>query len=661
MAFLISVDMGTAMTESLPSMNTRVKHGLKNALSALLDKQQPDGHWVFEFEADAGMTAEYVLLMHFLGEPIEQTLQGRLARYLRDQQQPQGGWPLLRGGSFNLNVSVKTYFALKLLGDAPHEPHLQRACTLIRQHGGAANCNVVTRIWLALYNVIPWRVLPVIPVEVILLPRWFPFHLSKIFCIPRLFTVAFSVLQVLRPTACNPQDVGITELFIHPASETTPLPRAPHQHRAWFVCFSAIDRFLHRIDPWRSKGRREKALETAVGYVTGQLNGEDGYGAALPTIAISLVVLQALGYPHDHCAMQTARRACEKLLVVSERQAYCQPCVSPIWDTAWACRALLESGHPQGLEAALRGLDWLKQRQILDVYGGWAVARPHLRPGGWAFQYVLPNHPDVDDTALVATVMHRAMRVHPGAHYGESIARAQEWVQGMQGRQGGWGAYEADNTQYYLNSIPFAEHGMMIDHPTADVSARCLAMLGQLGATPVSEGATGDALRYLLAEQETDGSWYGRWGINFIYGTWSALEGLAATGYDPFSEAVKKARHWLILRQNEDGGWGEDTHGYSLEYPRHRPSASTPSQTAWALLGLMAAGAVEHPVTAKGIDYLLRSQKYDGTWTDPHATGTGVPRVLYMKYHGYGLYFPMLALARYCTLSQARVSAIEVV
>lgn len=641
-------------------VSTRVRDVLNNASTALLSKQQPDGHWVFEFEADAAITAEYVLLMHFLGEPIEQTLQGKLARYLRDQQQSDGGWPLLRGGSFNLNASVKTYFALKLLGDAQDEPHLQRACTLIRQHGGAANCNVVTRIWLALYNVIPWRVLPLIPVEVILLPRWFPFHLSKIFCVPRLFTVAFSVLQVLRPTARNPQSTGITELFLHPVSETTPLPRAPHQNRVGFAFFTVIDRLLHRIDPWRLKGRRKKALKTAIKFVTDQLNGEDGYGASLPTIAISLVVLQALGYPRDHHSMQTARKACANLLMETEQQAYCQLCVSPIWDTAWACQALLDTGNRRDLEAALRGLDWLKQRQVLDVYGGWAVARPHLRPGGWAFQYSLPNHPDVDDTALVATVMHRAMQLEPGAHYGETIARAQEWVQGMQGRQGGWGAYEADNTHYYLNNTPFAEHGMMIDHPTADITARCLAMLGQLNATPASNSTTREALCYLLAEQEADGSWYGRWGINFIYGTWSALEGLAATGYDLHCIAVQNACHWLIQQQNQDGGWGEDSSSYALDDLGQQSSASTASQTAWALLGLMAAGAVEHLATQKGIEYLLQTQKSDGTWADPHATGTGVPRVLYMTYHGYGLYFPMWALARYCKLSQAPISALEV-
>ncbi|WP_221178498.1 squalene--hopene cyclase [Pseudomonas frederiksbergensis] len=647
--------MGIVMTQS-----TRLRDVLDNALSALLEKQQADGHWVFELEADTGITAEYVLLMHFLGEPIEKALRDRLAAYLRGQQQAQGGWALLQGGSFSLSISVKTYFALKLLGESQDEPHLQRACALIRQHGGAAKCNVMMRIWLALYNIIPWRALPLIPVEVILLPRWFPFHLSKMFCIPRKFTVAFSVVQALRPTARNLQNVGITELFIHPASETSPLPRAPHQNGAGFVFFSAIDRVLHRIEPWFPKRRRKKALDTAVAYVTEQLNGEDGYSATLPPIVISLIMLQTLGYPRDHCAIRTAHRACEKLLVVTKHQAYFQPCVSPVWDTAWVCQVLLESGNQEGLAAALRGLDWLKQRQILDFYGEWAVTRPQLRPGGWSFQYVLPHHPDVDDTALVATVMHRAMQLDPGARYSESIARAQEWVSGMQGRQGGWGAYEADNTQYYLNSIPFAEHGLMIDPPTADVSGRCLSMLGQLGTTPDACDTTRKALHYLLAQQENDGSWYGRWGINFIYGTWSVLEGLAAMGYDIHSPAVQKARHWLIQQQNQDGGWGEDTHGYALNRQCHQPSTSTPSQTAWALLGLMAAGAVGHSAMAQGIEYLLRSQQNDGTWVDPRATGTGIPREFYLKYHGYGLYFPMLALARYSML-RARISATEVV
>lgn len=640
-------------------MNPRIEDVIKNALSTLLGKQHPDGHWVFELEGDAAMTAEYVLQMHFLGEPIEPTLGAKLTRYLSALQQPEGGWPLLRESSFDLSTSVKTYFALKLLGESEHTSSMQRACALIRQHGGAAGSNVMIRIWMALFGFISWQVLPLIPVEVILLPRWFPFHLSKIFCIPRKYTVAFSILHVLRPIARNPQGVTIGELFVQPAADTKPLPCAPHQNKTWFAVFNRIDRLLHRFYPWFPKGIRQKAMNRAVTYVTEQLNGEDGYGAALPTIGVSLILLQALGYPHDHSAVLTARKARDKLLMIHPQHAYCQPCMSPIWDTAWVCQALLETGDNLSFEATLRGLDWLNHKQILDISGDWVVTRPHLRPGGWAFQYNLPRHPDVDDTAVVATAMQRALQADPCARYSEPIARAREWVQGMQNRKGGRGAYEADNTQYYLNSIPFAEHGLMIDCPTADVSARCLAMLGQLGATPDTHSVTGKAVRYLLEEQEADGSWYGRWGINFIYGTWSALEGLAAIGYDPRLPAVQQAREWLIQRQNSDGGWGEDASGYAIDRQGHPPSASTPSQTAWALLGLMAAGAVAHPATQQGIAYLQQSQQTNGTWADRHATGTGIPRALYLHYHGYAIYFPLWALARYRNLSQSVFPAIE--
>lgn len=622
-------------------MTPQLEEVMKGAVNALLAKQQPDGHWVFELEADAGMTAEYVLQMHFLGEPIEPTLGTKLAQYLSALQQPEGGWPLLVGSGFDLSTSVKTYLALKLLGYTEHDPALRRARLQIRQHGGAAGSNVMTRIWMALFGFIPWQVLPLIPVEVILLPRWFPFHLSKIACLPRKYTVAFAVLHVLRPIARNPQRITMTELFLEAPADTKPLPCAPHQNKTWFLIFNGIDRLLHRCHPWFPKRIRQRAIDRAVAYVTEQLNGEDGYGATLPTIGVSLLMLRALHYPDDHPAVLTARSARDRLLVIRQQSAYCQPCVSPVWDTAWACQALLETGAQPNVEASLDGLDWLKHKQILDIYGDWTITRPHVRPGGWAFQYNLARHPDVDDTAAVATVMQRALQAHARARYGEPIRRAREWVQGMQNRNGSWGAYEAENTQYYLNSFPIAEHGLMIDYPSADVSARCLCLLGQLGATPHAHSVTDKALGYLLAEQQADGSWYGRWGINFVYGTWSALEGLVAIGYDPRLPPVQKARDWLIKRQNNDGGWGEDASGYAVDHQGHQPSASQPSQTAWALLGLMASGAVNHPATRQGIAYLLQSQHADGTWTDHHATGTGIPRALYLHYHGYAVYFPL--------------------
>ncbi|NVZ53034.1 squalene--hopene cyclase [Pseudomonas sp. B6002] len=632
-------------------MNPRLECAIEDALNALLLRQRPDGHWVFELETDAAMTAEYVLQMHFLGEPIDPILGAKLARYMSDLQQPEGGWPVLQGGHFDLSTSVKTYFALKLLGRAENEQPLQRACALIRQHGGAAGSNVMTRIWMALFGFIPWHALPSVPVEVILLPRWFPFHLSKIACLPRKYTVAFSVLHVSRPIARNPQRTSIAELFLEPPEQTRPLRCAPHQNKAWFALFGGIDRLLHRCTPWFPKGLRQKAIDRAVSSVIAQLNGEDGYGATLPTIGASVILLRALNYPDDHPAVLTARKARDKLLVIHPQAAYCQPCVSPIWDTAWVCQALLETGEKRGIESASHGLKWLRYKQILDTYGDWVMTRPDLRPGGWAFQYNLPRHPDVDDTAVVATVMQRALCTNPTADYGEAISRAREWVEGMQNRQGGWGAYEAENTQNYLNSFPIAEHGLMIDFPSADVSARCLCMLGLLEATPATRHVTDKALHYLLAQQEADGSWYGRWGINFIYGTWSALEGLATNGHDPQFPAVRRAREWLIKHQNSDGGWGENASGYALKRQGHQPSESTPSQTAWALLGLMVAGAVNHPATRRGIAYLQQSQHHDGTWTDGHATGTGIPRAMYLHYHGYAVYFPLWALARYRNLT----------
>lgn len=640
-------------------MIPRLDHVMDRAVSALLGKQQPDGHWVFALESDAATTAEYVVLMHFLGEPIEPVLAAKLARYLRDQQQAQGGWPLLQGASFDLSTSVKTYWALKLLGCAEHEPAMLRACALIRRHGGGADSNLFTRLWLALFGIIPWEALPLIPVEVILLPRWFPFHLSKIFCIARTFTAAFSMLQVLRPRARAPQQISIAELFVDPAWNTAPLPCAAHQNKVWFTVFSALDRLLHRCQRRFPKRWRQTAMHRAQAYVIGQLNGEDGYGGALPTIAISLVTLQALGFGRDDPAVATAHKACEKLLVVGPQSAYCQPCVSPVRDTAWVCQALLETGDDRASASIVRGLDWLKHRQILDVDGDWTVTRPHLRPGGWACQYNLPWHPDVDDSALVATVMQQAMLADLGVDYRESITRARDWVQGMQNRKGGWGAHEAENTQYYLNSIPFAEHGLMIDSPSADVSARCLALLARLEATPTSHSAIDKALRYLLAEQQPDGSWLGRWGVNFIYGTWSALEALATLGYDLQSPVMQHARDWLIHSQNDDGGWGENASGYALDHQGHSRTASNPSQTAWALLGLLAAGAVQHSTTRLGITYLLNAQHRDGTWRDRHATGTGIPRAMYLHYHGYPEYFPLWALARYHALSQGNFPVIE--
>jgi squalene-hopene/tetraprenyl-beta-curcumene cyclase len=358
----------------------------------------------------------------------------------------------------------------------------------------------------------------------------------------------------------------------------------------------------------------------------------------------------ALGVARDRADVLRARDAIDRLLVERTHETYCQPCVSPVWDTALAVHALLEAGDAASVQGAVRGLEWLKPRQILELGGDWSAVRPGLRPGGWPFQYANDHYPDVDDTAVVAMAMDRAAKLLDTDRYEAPLERAREWVLGMQSRNGGWGAFEAENNHYYLNNIPFADHGALLDPPTADVSARCLSMLLQMGDAP-RNGAPALAGRdFLLSEQEADGSWYGRWGMNYIYGTWTALCALNPHYGASDDEALEHAVNWLTRIQNADGGWGEDGDSYRLDYGGYEGAPSTASQTAWALLGLMCAGKNDHPAVARGVQYLLDQQASDGLWPEEHYTATGFPGVFYLRYHGYARYFPLWALARHRAL-----------
>jgi len=348
-----------------------------------------------------------------------------------------------------------------------------------------------------------------------------------------------------------------------------------------------------------------------------------------------------------------ARASIDKLLIIHDHEAYCQPCVSPIWDTALTCHALLEMGGDDARASALRGLDWLVPEQVLDVVGDWATRRPSVRPGGWAFQYANPHYPDLDDTAVVVMAMDRARRMGAGDRYDQAIVRAVEWVKGLQSTNGGWAAFDVDNVHDYLNNIPFADHGALIDPPTEDVTARCVSMLAQLGETPQTSEAVARGVEYLRRTQLKDGSWYGRWGLNYIYGTWSSLCALNACGIDNGSPEIRKAINWLVSIQNPDGGWGEDGTSYKLDYRGHEPSASTSSQTAWAVLGLMACGEVRNPAVARGVQYLAQTQTESGFWDEERFTATGFPRVFYLRYHGYRKFFPLWALARYRNLTES--------
>ncbi|MEX3853376.1 squalene--hopene cyclase [Paraburkholderia sp. BR10923] len=633
---------------------------ITRATDAILAAQQPDGHWIYELEADATIPAEYVLLVHYLGETPNLELEQKIARYLRRIQLPNGGWPLFTDGALDISASVKAYFALKMIGDPVDAEHMVRARDAILAHGGAEHANVFTRILLALFGVVSWRAVPMMPVEIMLLPMWFPFHLSKVSYWARTVIVPLLVLNAKRPLARNPRKVRIDELFRGAPVNTGMNERAPHQHAGWFGFFRCVDTVLRAVDGLLPKASRERAIRAAVAFVDERLNGEDGLGAIFPAMANSVMMYDVLGYPADHPNRAIARKSLDKLLVIKEDEAYCQPCLSPVWDTSLAAHALLETGEARAEQAAERGLAWLRPLQILDVHGDWISRRPNVRPGGWAFQYNNAHYPDVDDTAVVVMAMHRSAALTKSDVDREAIARAREWVVGMQSSEGGWGAFEPENTQYYLNNIPFSDHAALLDPPTADVSGRCLSMFAQIGELPQNSEPAQRAFDYMLQEQESDGSWYGRWGLNYIYGTWTALCSLNAAGMSHDDPRMRRAVQWLVSIQNEDGGWGEGGESYKLDYRGYERAPSTASQTAWALLGLMAAGEVDHDAVARGIDYLQREQREHGLWDETRFTATGFPRVFYLRYHGYRKFFPLWALARFRHLKRNGLTRVTV-
>jgi squalene-hopene/tetraprenyl-beta-curcumene cyclase len=622
------------------------------ATDALVGLQRGDGHWVFELEADATIPAEYVLFVHYLGETPNLELERKIGVYLRRIQGEHGGWPLYHGGVLDVSATVKAYFALKMIGDDTQAPHMVRAREALLERGGAGACNVFTRILLALFGVLSWRATPEMPVEITLLPKWFPIHLDKISYWARTVIVPLLVLRKLKPRARNPRGVTIDELFLQPPATITRLARGAHQKEPWASFFFTLDQLLRVAEPRFPKGSNRRAIDKAVAFVDARINGDDGLGGIFPAIVNSVMMYDAVGLA-GHPNRALARQAVDKLLVIKDDEAYCQPCFSPVWDTALVSHALMESGAPEAEAAALRGLEWLKPLQVLDVVGDWAEARPEVRPGGWAFQYRNDHYPDLDDTAVVVMAMDRARhRAETAGAYEDPIARGREWVEGLQSNNGGWAAFDADNTYYYLNNIPFADHGALLDPPTVDVAARCVSMLAQLGE-PNDSPRMKSALAYLEREQLADGSWFGRWGVNYIYGTWSALCALNAAGLDGASPMVRRAADWLIAIQNPDGGWGETCDSYRLDYAGYQPHPSSASQTAWALLGLMAAGETGHPAVARGIAWLTARQGEDGFWAEDHYTGGGFPRVFYLRYHGYSKFFPLWALARYRNLARA--------
>ncbi|MEM9223592.1 MAG: squalene--hopene cyclase [Pseudomonadota bacterium] len=622
-------------------LDTAARNGAQDRIKAqtetLLGEASGDGHFCFELEADCTIPSEYVLLRHFVGEP-DLAREAPIRTYLLRRQSKDGSWPLFHAGAGDISATVKAYWALKLLGEDVDAEPMAAARRWVLAEGGAASANVFTRFTLALFGEIPWRGVPTMPVEIMLLPRWFPFHMSKVSYWSRTVIAPLLVLAALKPRAVNPTGKTVRELFVTP----------PEEHRSYNINptgsrvghgFLLLDKVLRAVEPAFPKSLRRRAIDRAMEFVRERLNGEDGLGAIYPAMANASMAYFALGYRPDHPERATADGAVDRLVTVRGDETYVQPCYSPVWDTALAAHALLEAdADPAQLDQAL---SWLDARQITKVRGDWTVRRPDAPTGGWAFQYNNDHYPDVDDTAVIIAAMHRSGELR----YAQSIERAVQWLLAMQSKSGGWGAFEPENEHFYLNHIPFADHGALLDPPTTDVTARCVSALAQLDDERLTD-AVERGVAFILREQEPDGSWFGRWGANYVYGTWSALCALNAAGVDPERPEVQKAVDWLRTMQREDGGWGEGLETYE---PNRRGYAinSTPSQTAWALMGLMAAGAVDDPATERGMAYLTSAPLDGARWAEDLYTGTGFPRVFYLKYHGYAAYFPLWAMARY--------------
>ena len=618
---------------------------LAQSASALLQRQQQDGHWRFDLEADTTIPAEYMLLQHLLGT-VDRTREQQLADYIISKQLPDGSWPLYEAGPGNLSATVKAYFALKTAGHDPAGETLQRARAWALRNGGAERSNVFTRILLATFGQIPWRTVPAMPAEIIWLPRWWLFNLNKVSYWSRCVIVPLLLIFAHKPVH---RGVDIRELFRAEPETLKHIDRfvSGNHVKNGFILLDRLFKLLEPLVPGFVRRASARRLET---WMRTHMRGEGGIGAIFPAMANAVYALKLLGHDASDPDLKRGLQAIEDLIIEDATQTYVQPCLSPIWDTCLSLSALSEAGLHQDNATVKSATDWLFDKQIF-VRGDWSSKAPELEGGGWAFQFENDFYPDIDDTSMVVMALLRA-----GAHYQPDkkrrIAQATNWVIGMQNTDGGWGAFDIDNHYEYLNCIPFADHGALVDPSTADLTGRCIEMLAMLGYDktfpPIAR-----AIEFLKREQEPCGAWYGRWGVNYIYGTWAALVGLGALGEDPQQPYLHKAVKWLKDIQNADGGWGESCDTY--DDPALMGSAnSAASQTAWALLALMAMGEAKSEAVEKGIHYLTRSFEGPKGWQETIYNGTGFPRVFYLRYHGYNHYFPIWALGVYARYRQGQ-------
>ncbi len=619
---------------------------LERAVEALLSIQNSDGHWAGELEGDTILSSEYVLSHYFLGwaERDRDELM-KCLNFMRRQQEDEGGYPLYPGGPADVSASVKAYFALKLFGDDPDAPHMAKLRRKIQRLGGLLACNTFTKIQLALFGQVDWKECPAVPPELILFPRWFPFNIYEMSSWSRTIVIPLSLIWATKPLCPVPPGKDIQELRV--ALEDAPEYRTVEVEgtsRTWQLVFQSIDKAAKLAESLTGRLRRRPlralAIRKALEWMNARFENSDGLGAIFPPIINSLIAFKALGFSEDDPHFQMAHRALKGLRVPGqlEDEIRIQPCHSPVWDTAIAVNALALAGGDevkQPLDAAVR---WLLDREVRSP-GDWAERVRGVEPAGWYFEYKNEYYPDVDDTIMVMMALERvdAPEARP------AIERAMRWVRAMQSKDGGWAAFDRDNNRWILANVPFADHNAMLDPPTADITARTLEMMGLFGIRR-DDPQVARAIQFLKDTQEPEGCWYGRWGVNYIYGTWQVLRGLAEIGEDMNQPYVVRAADWLESVQNEDGGFGETIASYEDRSLMGR-GPSTPSQSAWAMMGLVAAGRSRGTSLRRAVEYLVTSQRADGTWEEELWTGTGFPKVFYLRYYLYSLYFPIMALA----------------
>ncbi|NIP99976.1 MAG: squalene--hopene cyclase [Nitrospinaceae bacterium] len=606
----------------------------------LFSLQSPEGYWVAELESNATMHSEYIFFLHFMGkwdlERVEKTKNNLLLH-----QQEDGGWPLYFKGPSDIGTTVESYVALKMAGLKADDPRMVRARECIFKLGGVRRARVFTKIFLAMLGQSSWDDIPATPVELILLPKSFYFNIYEMSSWSRGTVVPLSIVIAHQPVWPLEPEIAPREIFTPEDSDLSIHPTRPGLN--WPNFFLKVDRFLKFIgkSPW--KPLRKPALRRALKWVLDHQEPEGDFAGIQPAMINSMLAMKLMGFNNEDPLMKRGFSAIDRFIIDRGDHLVFQACVSPLWDTSIACNALMDAGVPGDHPAIIQAVEWMLRKQVTRP-GDWTVKNPNTPPGGWAFEFYNEQYPDCDDTAEILMAIHRTA-VPDTKWKSDEFQRALTWLFSMQSVNGGWAAFDQDNDHELFNEIPFADHGAMLDPPTVDVTGRILWMLGRINHDP-DDPRVQRALQFIKSEQEQDGCWFGRWGVNYIYGTWLVLSGLRSIGEDPSQSYIRRAAEWLKTHQNEDGGWGETCESYADPSLRGR-GVSTNSQTAWAVMGLIEADEPDSNAARRGIEYLIRNQKADGSWYEDYFTGTGFPRHFYIKYHMYQIFFPLMALARY--------------